>query len=188
MVKKVILDLETLKERPHAGGQSLLLARAARQHRRVRRERDAPTSPAKLHSYDIVTEKHDIIVMPGRAGRRAVASCPDRPLPTRCCVDSNRRLAVMRPSARPGEPPAVELLGPVADGPQVHLRRQAPHLHRGGAAAAAAGGEHHRVGPADGPGRRGLGPAAAGADARSGRAAHRADARGSCCPRIGPAR
>ena len=62
-VRTLILDLETLKERPlpvenHCCWQGL------RGNSVMFSESATATSPAKLHTYDILTEKHDFLVLP----------------------------------------------------------------------------------------------------------------------------
>jgi hypothetical protein len=99
-----ILNLDTLKERPlpvenHCCWQGL------RGNSVTFAERATAASPAKLHTYDIVTEKHDVLVLP--EGLADVLSILPRPSSgDSLLIDSKGQLALMRP----GSPPTVELL------------------------------------------------------------------------------
>jgi hypothetical protein len=112
----VILDLDTLKERPMPVDNPCCWL-GLRGNTAVFGESATASTPAKLHSYDIVTEKHDIIVMP--TGLADVRSIVQRsPFSDSIIIDSNGRLALMKPAERPGEPPTLTLLGLVPSVPR----------------------------------------------------------------------
>jgi hypothetical protein len=104
--RKLILDLETLQERPlpvdnpccwHGlRGNVAMFAESATQ-----------TEPAKLHTFDIVTQKHEVVVMPD--GLADVRTITPRPGTTESLLTDSQmppQWALMRP----GQPPSVELI------------------------------------------------------------------------------
>jgi hypothetical protein len=108
-VRKLVLDLQTLKERPMPVENPCCWL-GLRGNTAVFAESATSQSPAKLHSYDIVTEKHEIVLMPeGLADVRSIM--PRSPFADSLVFDSLQQIALMTPGERPGDPPAVQLLG-----------------------------------------------------------------------------
>jgi hypothetical protein len=125
MSRQVILDLDTLKERPMPVDNPCCWL-GLRGNTAVFAESATARSPAKLHSYDIVTEKHDVIVMPeGLLDVRSIM--PRSPFSDSVIIDSANRLALMTPAERQGDPPTVRLL-PLRDPKVPRFTADGKHL------------------------------------------------------------
>jgi hypothetical protein len=103
-VRKFVLNLETLKERPLPVDNPCCWL-GLRGNTAVFSESATATSPGKLHTYDILTEKHDVVVLPeGLADIRSIVQ--RHPFTDSLVTDSNGQLAMMRP----GNPTTFELV------------------------------------------------------------------------------
>ncbi len=103
-VRTVVLDLDTFKERP-LPVENPCCWLGLRGNVAMFAESASGGTPAKLHSFDIVSGAHDVVLMPeGLADVRSII--PRSPFPDSLVVDGAGRLALMRP----GQPPTVELL------------------------------------------------------------------------------
>ena len=181
-VRTVILDLDTFKERPlpvenpccwlGLRGNVAMFAESAsggtpgqapQLRHRVRSARSRPHARG--------------------AGRHAV----DHPSIALSRFARRRRYRPAGPHA-PGATAHRRAPGPSPQRPEVHLRRQAPHLHRARAGSSSPGGQQHALRPADGPGRRAVGPACPRAVPPGIELPDRAQPGVSACPSIGPAR
>ncbi len=104
-VHTVVLDLDTLAERPFPVDNPCCW-HGLRGNVAVFAEAATDSAPARLHSYDIVTEKHDVIDMPPpMVDVRSIISRPQTG-ETLLTDTENKHLAIMRP----GPPRTVEVL------------------------------------------------------------------------------
>jgi hypothetical protein len=101
--RRAILNLETLEERSFPV-ENLCCWQGLRGNVAVFGEAATESEPARLHSYDIVTGKHDWIALPGLAD---IQSIVPRPATSESLFrDSNGQWAVLRP----GPPASLELI------------------------------------------------------------------------------